>query len=120
MCFVWQDFEGTCQRRSRLEVEGRISTKEARSRGHKRSKGDPASLLRRTDEGEARHGPPFGNWTYEIKLDGWRALALKGGSQARLLSRNEKDFGAKFPEVMDSIAKLNVQQAIIDGRCGIG
>jgi bifunctional non-homologous end joining protein LigD len=60
--------------------------------------------------------PPSGNWIYEIKLDGWRALALKGGSQARLLSRNEKDFGAKFPEVMDSIAELNVQDAIIDGE----
>jgi bifunctional non-homologous end joining protein LigD len=43
-------------------------------------------------------------------------LALKGGSQARLLSRNEKDFGAKFPEVMDSIAELNVQDAMIDGE----
>ena len=38
-------------------------------------------------------------------------MALKGGRQARLLSRNEKDFGAKFPEVMDSIAELNVQDA---------
>ena len=56
--------------------------------------------------------PPSGNWIYEIKLDGWRALALKGGS----LSRNEKDFGAKFPEVMDSIAELNVQDAMIDGE----
>ena len=43
-------------------------------------------------------------------------MALKGGSQARLLSRNEKDFGAKFPEVMDSIAELNVQDAMIDGE----
>jgi len=60
--------------------------------------------------------PPSGNWIYEIKLDGWRALALKGGSQARLLSRNEKDFGAKFPEVMDSIAELNVQDTMIDGE----
>src|SRR5258708_37886011 len=36
--------------------------------------------------------PPKGDWLYEIKFDGYRALALKGGSQVRLLSRTEKDF----------------------------
>jgi bifunctional non-homologous end joining protein LigD len=60
--------------------------------------------------------PPHGNWLYEIKFDGWRALALKGGSQARLLSRNEQDFGAKFPEIMESIAALDAQDAVIDGE----
>ena len=41
--------------------------------------------------------PPPGEWIYEVKLDGFRALAFKDGSNVRLLSRNEKDFGAKFP-----------------------
>jgi bifunctional non-homologous end joining protein LigD len=60
--------------------------------------------------------PPRGNWVYEIKFDGWRALALKGGSQARLLSRNEIDFGAKFPEIMESVAALDAQDAALDGE----
>lgn len=60
--------------------------------------------------------PPTGDWLYEIKFDGWRALALKGGSQCRVLSRNEKDFGAKFPEIMESVAQLDVQDAILDGE----
>jgi bifunctional non-homologous end joining protein LigD len=59
---------------------------------------------------------PSGNWIYEIKFDGFRALALRGGSEARLLSRNQKDLGGKFPEVMDSIAALDVRDAIIDGE----
>ncbi|MEO7933133.1 MAG: non-homologous end-joining DNA ligase [Chthoniobacterales bacterium] len=59
---------------------------------------------------------PHGDWAYEIKFDGWRALALKGGSQTRLLSRNEKDLGAKFPEIMESVAALDAQDAIIDGE----
>src|ERR1700736_1440867 len=59
--------------------------------------------------------PPRGAWIYEIKFDGWRALALKGGSEARLLSRNKKDFGAKFPEIMESIADLNAPDAMLDG-----
>jgi hypothetical protein len=31
---------------------------------------------------------PSGNWIYEIKFDGYRALALRGGSETRLLSRS--------------------------------
>lgn len=60
--------------------------------------------------------PPTGDWFYEIKFDGWRALALKGGNQARLISRNENDFGGKFPEIMQSLAQLDAQDAIVDGE----
>jgi bifunctional non-homologous end joining protein LigD len=52
---------------------------------------------------------------YEIKFDGYRALALRGGVETRVLSRNEKDLGGKFPEVKDSIAALDIHDAIIDG-----
>jgi bifunctional non-homologous end joining protein LigD len=57
---------------------------------------------------------PPGDWIYEIKFDGHRALALRGGSATRLLSRNQKDLGSKFPEVKDSIAALDVHDATID------
>jgi bifunctional non-homologous end joining protein LigD len=43
---------------------------------------------------------PSGDWIYEIKFDGYRALALRGGDQVRFLSRNEKDLGGKFTEVI--------------------
>jgi bifunctional non-homologous end joining protein LigD len=59
---------------------------------------------------------PSGEWIYEIKFDGYRALALRDGSETRILSRNQKDLGSKFPEVKDSIAALNIQDAIIDGE----
>jgi bifunctional non-homologous end joining protein LigD len=59
---------------------------------------------------------PAGHWLYEIKFDGFRALALRVGSETRLLSRNEKDFGGKFPEVMDALSRLDVRDAIIDGE----
>ena len=52
-----------------------------------------------------------GDWIYEIKYDGNRALALRGGNETRILSRNEKNLGGKFPEVKDAIAVLNVQDA---------
>ena len=55
-----------------------------------------------------------GSWIYEIKFDGYRALALRGGNQTRILSRNQKDLGKKFPIIADSIAALDVQEVIID------
>src|SRR6202030_882547 len=57
-----------------------------------------------------------GDWLYEIKFDGYRALALRGGNETRILSRNEKDLGGKFPEVKDAVAALPVQDGIIDGE----
>jgi bifunctional non-homologous end joining protein LigD len=56
--------------------------------------------------------PSGGDWIYEIKFDGYRALALRGGSETRLLSRNQKDLGGKFPEVKDSIAMLDIQDVL--------
>jgi bifunctional non-homologous end joining protein LigD len=59
---------------------------------------------------------PTGSWIYEIKFDGYRALALRGGGETRILSRNQKDLGKKFQTIADSIAALNVQDAVIDGE----
>src|ERR1700676_1517742 len=52
---------------------------------------------------------PTGDWIYEIKFDGYRALALRGGNQTRILSRNQKDLGKKFAEITSSIAELEVR-----------
>ena len=57
-----------------------------------------------------------GDWIYEIKFDGYRALAIRGGRETHILSRNQKDLGGKFTEVKDSIAALDIQEAIIDGE----
>jgi bifunctional non-homologous end joining protein LigD len=59
---------------------------------------------------------PAGEWLYEIKFDGYRALALRGGRETRILSRNQNSLGKKFPEITSSIAALDVRDAIIDGE----
>src|ERR1700730_2609539 len=71
--------------------------------------------LRRADESEACrfHARSAPGSTKLIKFDGYRALALRGGGETRILSRNERDLGSKFPAVRDSIAALDVRDAII-------
>ena len=59
---------------------------------------------------------PPGDWLYEIKFDGWRALALKGGAETRLLSRNENDLTDTFPEIAKAITTLPGHVAVIDGE----
>jgi bifunctional non-homologous end joining protein LigD len=61
--------------------------------------------------------PPRGDdWIYEIKFDGFRALAFKNGESVRLLSRNEKDLGEKFPEIVKAVAALKTGDTIMDGE----
>jgi len=60
--------------------------------------------------------PLAGDWIYEIKLDGFRTLAFINGTSVSLLSRNEKDFGARFPQILRAVKKLSTRDAIIDGE----
>lgn len=54
-------------------------------------------------------------WTFEIKWDGFRALALVGPDGTRLRSRTGKDLGERFP-LGDLRRGVFVQEAILDGE----
>ena len=43
-------------------------------------------------------------WTYELKWDGYRTLAIKSGSAVRLLSRNLKNLTGDYPGIAAAIA----------------
>ncbi len=61
--------------------------------------------------------PPRGDdWIYEIKFDGFRALALKQNDEVRLLSRSAKDLTARFPSIADAVRQLPFQNGILDGE----
>ena len=40
-----------------------------------------------------------GNWLYELKFDGYRALALKAGKEVRLVSRNRTGLNNDYPNL---------------------
>ena len=68
------------------------------------------TLLVRTDklpEGAARR--------YEVKFDGYRALAIKSDGEVRLRSRNDKDFTRRYSGVVAALAELP-DETVIDGE----
>ena len=54
-------------------------------------------------------------WQYELKLDGFRAVAFRHGKAVRLRSRNDKDFNARYPAVVRALAALP-DDTVIDGE----
>ena len=49
--------------------------------------------------------PPGDGWLYEVKFDGYRALAYVRGGECTLVSRNDNDLTGRFPEVAKAIVK---------------
>ncbi len=54
-------------------------------------------------------------WIFEIKWDGFRAIAEINKKNVLLYSRNQLSFGKKFPEIVDSLKKLGLN-AVLDGE----
>lgn len=60
--------------------------------------------------------PPEGEWLYELKFDGIRALAIKNGAKLALLSRNQNELGSRFPEIVEAVKRLPPGEFVIDGE----
>ena len=54
-------------------------------------------------------------WEYQLKFDGYRALAFKSGGRVHLRSRNDNDFSRRYPAVVTGLAKLP-DDTVIDGE----
>jgi len=59
--------------------------------------------------------PAEKDWIYEIKWDGYRALAFCKGNKVDLVSRNQKSFNDKFYPLVPALERLNLQ-AVLDGE----
>jgi ATP-dependent DNA ligase len=70
---------------------------------------DPMLLLR-TD------GLPEGaNLQYEVKLDGYRAIAFKSGGKPHPRSRNDKDFNSRYPAIVKALSGMP-DETVTDGE----
>lgn len=55
-------------------------------------------------------------WSYEPKWDGFRALLFRDGDDVVLQSRNGKDLGRYFPELLDALLDEVAPRCVLDGE----
>jgi len=56
------------------------------------------------------------NWIFEIKWDGYRAVAFIENGSVRLVSRNHNDLTPRYPELRKLPEFVKAQTAILDGE----
>ena len=66
----------------------------------------------RTPVSKLGDGP---QWVYEIKLDGYRAIAVKSEGKVTLFSKRRKSFNRQFPHLVEALADLP-ENTVVDGE----
>jgi bifunctional non-homologous end joining protein LigD len=54
-------------------------------------------------------------WVYEIKLDGYRAIAVKSDHKVRLFSRRQKSFNQQYPYIVEALVD-QPNGTVVDGE----
>src|SRR5437879_4092372 len=60
--------------------------------------------------------PTAGDWIYELKFDGIRAIAVKIDKKVSLFSRNGNKLDARFAEIVHAVKQLPASECVIDGE----
>src|SRR5260370_32747342 len=56
------------------------------------------------------------DWIFEMKWDGYRAIAIIDKGNVRLVSRNGLSLNSKFAGIVEALKSLKVESAILDGE----
>src|SRR6185436_5182696 len=60
--------------------------------------------------------PRAGDWIFEPKWDGFRALVFRDGKEVLIQSRDEKPLNRYFPELIDPLLKQLPARCVLDGE----
>jgi ATP-dependent DNA ligase len=60
--------------------------------------------------------PRDGNWIFEPKWDGFRALVFRDGDEVLIQSRDEKSLNRYFPELLDPLRSQLPGRCVLDGE----
>nr|WP_180207170.1 DNA ligase D [Pseudomonas sp. SbOxS1]NYU07470.1 DNA ligase D [Pseudomonas sp. SbOxS1] len=59
---------------------------------------------------------PSGQWSYEVKFDGYRIMARIDHDEVRLFTRNGHDWTHKLPDQAKALVSLGLESAWLDGE----
>ncbi len=59
--------------------------------------------------------PEGPQWTYEVKLDGYRSIGVRTSRETILYSRNGKNFNKRYPYIVEGLADLPAD-TVVDGE----
>src|SRR5438270_2245325 len=96
----------------------RYSTRRRSSRFELNMQKEPAALrfVAPMECKKVERIPEGTDWQYELKLDGYRAIAVKQSGELMLYSRYGNSFNADFPTIVDSLEILRPKRFVIDGE----
>jgi bifunctional non-homologous end joining protein LigD len=60
--------------------------------------------------------PEGGQWSYEMKWDGLRAVVYVDTGHVKVLTRNDREVAAQYPELGRMAAAMGSTQAVLDGE----
>ena len=60
--------------------------------------------------------PRAGEWIFEPKWDGFRALIFRDGDEVMIQSRDEKPLNRYFPELIEPLLKQLPTRCVLDGE----
>src|SRR5215475_13640196 len=60
--------------------------------------------------------PAEGEWIFEPKWDGFRALVFRDGDEIFIQSRDEKSLNRYFPELVEPLRSALPRRAVLDGE----
>jgi ATP-dependent DNA ligase len=60
--------------------------------------------------------PADGDWIFEPKWDGFRALVFRDGAEILIQSRDEKPLNRYFPELLDPLTSALPSRCVLDGE----
>ena len=63
--------------------------------------------------------PRSGEWLFEPKWDGFRALVFRDGDEIMIQSRDEKPLNRYFPELVETLKAQLPKRCVLDGEVAL-
>ena len=96
-----------------VRLPRRGGLREYGDRGPSRAAAGRTDARQGAGEGARRRA---GVWSYEPKWDGFRALVFRDGDEVVVQSRNGKELGRYFPELIEALRDELAPRCVLDGE----